>query len=223
MTPGRCRMRLHVAEELVLGREEGVVDEVVRLDAGEGDLGRDVLLGHGRDVGDEVRGELLPPVPGEGGLPLDGGVGRVQPAVVGGEDVGLLGFVEDREELRPGVGEDPLRARRRRSRRPRPSGRGRSRGGSGPCSAPGAPRRRRGRGVEPQEPPKTSHFSMPEPLPDPFRVGHEVGGRVLADLPEGRRAAASRAGRRGSPARTTGRRSGGGAGRSRRRDRRGRR
>lgn len=155
----------------------------MRFDAGEGDLGRNVLLGHDRDLGDEMRGELLPPVPGQCRLPPDRGIGRVQADVVGREDVALLGLVEDREEVRPGIGEDPLS----------PAAEGpvdlRLPGEEDPAQdqARAALRVRLGVGEAERGAPGAAEdepLRKAQALPDPLRIGHEIGRRVLPGLAE---------------------------------------
>ena len=103
--------------------------------------------------------------------------------MVGREDVGALGVVEEREEVRPAVRKDPLRAAAERPEdlrapgekdaaedQPRAALRVGLRVGEAEGRAPGAAE---------DEP-----FLEAEPLPDPLRVGDEVPGRVLAELAE---------------------------------------
>ena len=176
---GVCNFLEHHIEQLRrTARVMPMVDQV------EHHPSRNFLLGHRRDVGDEVGGELLPAVPGEGGLPPQGEFGRVQTAVVGGEDVGFLGLVEDREEIRPSVGEDSLGPS---AERPVDLGlageedaaKDQPRAAFRVCLGVGEAER-----ADPPGPRRRATSRAPGAR-ESARVGHEVGGRVLANLARG--------------------------------------
>src|SRR3712207_1626745 len=96
-----------VLDEVVVGREEGVVHEVVALDACDGE--RLVRLGevvHQAGVRVELRGRALPDAPRARGLEAHGLVLARQPPVVGRQEVAALLLGDDLHVLLPHVRED---------------------------------------------------------------------------------------------------------------------
>src|SRR5215207_5164625 len=100
-----------VLDEVVVGREEGVVHEVVALDAREGEreLGVGELL-DGGVVEEELRSAPLPHAPRARRFEPRRLVLARQAAVVGRDEVAALVFGDDLLELLPHVREDPARA-----------------------------------------------------------------------------------------------------------------
>src|SRR5215212_5747400 len=100
-----------VLDEVVVRREEGVVHEVVALDAREGE--RELRVGElldGRVVEEELRRAPLPHAPRARGLDPRGLVPARQTPVVGRDEVAALLCGDDLLELLPHVRKYPARA-----------------------------------------------------------------------------------------------------------------
>ena len=94
-----------VAQQLALVHP-ALVQEVVALDAGEGQGGRLVAVrGDEVGVGNELAGGALPDAPGLGGGQVQGRVVAQQPGGVGLEEVTALGLGDGVAVGLPGIGE----------------------------------------------------------------------------------------------------------------------
>src|SRR5256714_3765262 len=101
----------HVLDEIVVCREEGVVHEVVTLDARkrQGELRLGELLDH-RVVEEELRSAPLPDAPRARSFEPDTLIAARQPTVVGAHKVSALLCGNRLLELLPHVRENPTRA-----------------------------------------------------------------------------------------------------------------
>lgn len=108
--PGQVGDARHVAQQLVR-LEEGVVDEIVAFDAGDGQ--RPVRIGeaiHHLAVGAQRGGAPLPAGPGLGGVHLGDLVAAGQAPVERGHQVVALVLRDRRQVILPVVGEQPAGA-----------------------------------------------------------------------------------------------------------------
>ena len=105
------RIRRGVAQQLVVGFEKAFVDEVVRLNAreGEGELILFVVAGEG-GVGQELRGGAFPSAPDLRRREPHGRVIAGEPAVVRREQIAALGFGNMGEVRLPSIGIEHRRA-----------------------------------------------------------------------------------------------------------------
>ena len=102
---------MRIGDQLIVGVEEAAIDEIVALDAGEGE--RVVVLGeaaHAVGIGQQRQGLALPGAPGPRRFELHGGVVMGEAAVIGRDHVAALGLGDDAHIILERVGEDPAAA-----------------------------------------------------------------------------------------------------------------
>ena len=108
---GNVLQPMRVGNQLVVGVEEAAIDEIVALDAREGE--GVVILGeaaHPLGVGQQRQRLAFPGAPGPRGFELHGWIGIGEAAVIGFDQIAALGLGDHAQILLEGVGEDPATA-----------------------------------------------------------------------------------------------------------------